>query len=68
MHQILSNKLGTYGVDTEWFRQYLSEHTQQVLIQGVEGTVLESSLKPHSICVYQGCSQSWLHTLLALLQ
>ena len=57
-HETLLDKLQTYGVDTEWFRNYLTGHTQQVLIQGADGTSLKSASKPNSIGVYQGGSLS----------
>ena len=57
-HQILLDKLQTYGVDIEWFENYLSDHTQRVLLRGVDRTILTSSVRQNSIGVYQGGSLS----------
>ena len=57
-HQTLLNKLQTYGINTEWFENYLTGHTQQVLIRGADGTAIKSALKPNVIGVYQGGSLS----------
>ena len=57
-HQTLLDKLDTYGVNTVWFENYLTGHSQQVLIRGADNTVIKSSMKPNSIGVYQGGSLS----------
>ena len=63
-HETLLNKLQTYGVDTDWFSNYLTGHTQQVMIRGIDSTVIKSVTRPNSIGVYQGGSMSCiLYTL-----
>ena len=57
-HQRLLEKLALYGVDTEWFANYLSGHTQQVQVVGGSGVPIRSAVKPNSIGVYQGGSLS----------
>ena len=57
-HQILLDKLALYGVDTEWFANYLRGHTQQVQIVGDGGAPVRSAVKPNSIGVFQGGSLS----------
>ena len=57
-HQGLLNKLSMYGVDTEWFADYLSGHTQQVQIVGGSGVPMRSTVRPNSTGVYQGESLS----------
>jgi len=53
-HQTLLDSLNTYGIETERFENYLTAHTQQVLIRGADGTVIKSASKPNTIGVYQG--------------
>ena len=57
-HKNLLDKLSTYGIDNEWFGNYLADHTQQVLIRGADGTAIRSALKSNTIGVYQGGSLS----------
>ena len=57
-HEILLQKLSTYGIDTEWFRCYLEGHTQQVQIMNRDGTVAVSKSKRNEIGVFQGGSLS----------
>ena len=57
-HQGLLNKLSMYGVDTEWFADYLSGHTQQIQIVGGSGVPMRSTVRPNSTGVYQGGSLS----------
>ena len=53
-HQALLDKLQAYGIETEWFENYLTGHSQQVLIRSADGTTIKSAPKPNSIGVYQG--------------
>ena len=53
-HQKLLDKLTLYGVDTDWFENYLTGHTQQVQIRGADGGSIRSRTKPNTIGVYQG--------------
>ena len=57
-HARLLDKLALYGVDTEWFGDYLRGHTQQVQVIGGDGTPMCSAAKPNSIGVFQGGSLS----------
>ena len=57
-HQILLDKLYTYGINIEWFQNYLIGHTQQVMIRGADGTAIKSASKANTIGVYQGGSLS----------
>ena len=57
-HQSLLDKLALYGVDTEWFADYLCGHTQQVQIVSGSGVPMRSAVKQNSIGVYQGGSLS----------
>ena len=57
-HKGLLDKLALYGVNSEWFADYLSGHTQQVQVASVSGVPLRSAEKPNSIGVYQGGSLS----------
>ena len=43
-HSILLNKLKYYGIDGSifsWMKSYLTDHTQAVILQGVESDVIE---------------------------
>ena len=53
-HRKLLEKLSLYGIDTEWFSSYLSDHTQQVQIRQADGRTVKSRRKPISIGCYQG--------------
>ena len=53
-HAKLLSKLALYGIDTEWFRSYLSGHTQQVRVQSTGGRHLLSRTRMNSIGVFQG--------------
>ena len=57
-HKIMLDKLTMYGIETEWFDSYLSDHTQQVLIRGSDGTSVKSKPKNNTIGVFQGGSVS----------
>ena len=57
-HQLLLDKLSLYGIHTEWFSNYLSDHVQQVVTRGADGNVLTSDVKPNSLGVFQGGSLS----------
>ena len=53
-HAKLLAKLALYGIDTAWFRSYLSGHTQQVRVQSTGGRHLLSRTRVNSIGVFQG--------------
>ena len=55
-HQNLLQKLELYGVETQWFRDYLSGHTQQVRVRGAGGTSITSRPRENNMGVYQGGS------------
>ena len=57
-HQPLLDKLSMYGIDIAWFKNYLSGHTQQVLIRGADGTTIKSQTRNNTIGVFQGGSLS----------
>ena len=57
-HQRLLDKLALYGVETDWFADYLSGHTQQVQMPSSGGEHMRSSVKPNTIDVFQGGSLS----------
>ncbi|KAF0301764.1 RNA-directed DNA polymerase from mobile element jockey [Amphibalanus amphitrite] len=65
-HRRLLDKLALYGVETEWFADYLSGHTQQVQMPSGDGGYVRSGVKPNTIGVYQGGSLSCtLYTVFA---
>ena len=47
-----------YGIDTDWFADYLAGHTQQVRMRGANGTDINSRPRDNSIGVFQGGSLS----------
>ena len=57
-HQLLLEKLTMYGIDTDWFADYLAGHTQQVRMRGANGTDINSRPRDNSIGVFQGGSLS----------
>lgn len=57
-HLKLLQKLALYGIDTNWFSNYLAGHTQQVQIRSPSGELTTSQTKPNEIGVYQGGSLS----------
>ena len=59
-HEILLRKLALYGINPDWFSAYLSGHTQQVKVRGVNGDELLSGIQPNDTGVYQGGSLSCL--------
>ena len=60
-HQLLLRKLTLYGVDVEWFSNYLAGHTQQVKVCSSGGSApILSDSRPNDIGVYQGGSLSCL--------
>ena len=59
-HQRLLAKLKLYGIDVDWFANYLDGHSQQVKVTGSEGRPIMSDTLPNDIGVYQGGSLSCL--------
>ena len=59
-HQQLLDKLALYGIETEWFANYLTDHTQQVQIRNSDGTLSLSKSRSNTIGVFQGGSLSCL--------
>ena len=59
-HHRLIAKLALYGIDVNWFTNYLAGHSQQVKVSGTEGGPIMSDTLPNSIGVYQGGSLSCL--------
>ena len=59
-HANLLRKLTLYGVDIEWFSNYLAGHTQKVKVCGNDGVPVMSNSLPNDIGVYQGGSLSCL--------
>ena len=57
-HETLLRKLHLYGVETRWFRNYITGHTQQVQMKTANGAVLKSSPKNNGIGIFQGGSLS----------
>ena len=55
-HSKLLEKLELHGVDAEWFRSYLSNHTQSVSITDHSGRRQLSKPLPNSVGVFQGSS------------
>ena len=54
-HSKLLDKLQLHGVDAEWFRAYLSGHTQSVsVVDPVSGRRTQSRPLPNDIGVFQG--------------
>lgn len=53
-HATLLHILELYGIDTEWFRSYLSGHTQQVQIRSSDGKISSSKPANIPIGIYQG--------------
>ena len=47
-------KLALYGIETDWFRSYLSGHTQQVRVHSSGGRQLLSRTRQNGIGVFQG--------------
>ena len=57
-HETLLRKLHLYGVETRWFRNYITGHTQQVQMKTANGAVLKSSPKNNGMGIFQGGSLS----------
>ena len=58
-HEKLLQKLTLYGVDSQWFRNYLTGHTQQVQLRNSsDGRTVLSKTRDNTIGVYQGGSLS----------
>ena len=57
-HPKLLEKLQLYGVDTEWFDNYLSGHVQQVRVRSAGGSSITSRPRENTIGVFQGGSLS----------
>ena len=53
-HGTLLHILELYGVNTKWFRSYLSGHTQSVQVKGSDGETLLSKPANNPIGIYQG--------------
>ena len=53
-HATLIHVLELYGVNTKWFRSYLSGHTQRVQIRTSDGKTLMSRSPSNPIGIYQG--------------
>ena len=53
-HERLLYKLRLYGVDDQWFRSYLCNHTQRVLMVTSGGEHVTSQPLPNPIGTYQG--------------
>ena len=53
-HARLLQKLQTYGVCTQWFESYLSNHFQQVSLSSRDGGRKMSRALPNSLGTYQG--------------
>ena len=52
-HETLLSVLAVYGIDTKWFRSYLSGHFQRVQVHS-EGKTYTSKLARNPIGIYQG--------------
>ena len=58
-HEKLLQKLTLYGIDSQWFRNYLTGHTQQVQLRNSsDGRTVLSKTRDNTIGVYQGGSLS----------
>ena len=57
-HDKLLQKLTLYGIDSEWFENYLTGHTQQVQLRNNSGRTVLSKTRDNNIGVYQGGSLS----------
>ena len=53
-HRLLLSKLKMYNVDTTWFENYLSGHTQQVQIRYPSGQTVRSRSLRNEMGVFQG--------------
>ena len=58
-HEKLLDKMALYGIDTTWFKHYLSGHTQQVQVK-TNGNSIMSRSKSNDMGIYQGGSLSCL--------
>ena len=63
-HEKLLEKLSLYGITTDWFRNYLADHTQQVQVRCADGTTMTSKTKENTIGVYQGGALSCIMYML----
>ena len=53
-HETLLYVLELYGIDTKWFRSYLSGHSQCVQVKNNDGQILLSKPASNPTGIYQG--------------
>ena len=63
-HEKLLEKLSLYGITTDWFKDYLADHSQQVQVRCADGTTMTSNTKDNTIGVYQGGALSCIMYML----
>ena len=63
-HKTLLDKLALHGVDTDWFANYLSGHTQRVQVRSPDGLIHLSKSRSNEMGIFQGGSLSCILYLL----